>query len=169
MPKTAKTRQNNISSSFIKALRIFCIVMVLLNLGCKLKTIWWSYLWLMQPSTPNMWICIPKYWCIRCFVVMQFLCEITHFFYVLFTDLLTWWRTKMTNCETQPPASIGWVALSSVVVRRRSSRIGDISSHLHYMMFPSIQTIYFLWGYDPGNMSVPTYLLVLSWAQFTVV
>ena len=25
---------------------------------------------------------------------------------------------------------------------------------LHYMMFPSIQTICFLWGYDPGNMSV---------------
>ena len=71
------------------------------------------------------------------------------------------------NCETQPPASIGWVALSSVV--RCSSRIGDISSHLHYMMFPSIQTIYFLWGYDPGNMSVSTYLLLLSWAQFTFV
>ena len=34
------------------------------------------------------------------------------------------------------------------------SRIGDISSHLHYMMFPGIQTIYFLWGYHPGNMSV---------------
>ena len=51
----------------------------------------------------------------------------------------------------------------------RSSRIRDTSSHLHYMMFPSIQTIYFLWGYDPGNMSVSTYLLLLSWAQFTVV
>ena len=34
-----------------------------------------------------------------------------------------------------------------------SSRIGDISSNLHYMMFPSIQTIHFLWGYDPGNVS----------------
>ena len=45
----------------------------------------------------------------------------------------------------------------------------DISSHLDYMMFPSIQTIYFLWGYDPGNMLVPTYLLMLSWAQFAVV
>ena len=73
-----------------------------------------------------------------------------------------------TICETQPPASIGWVALSSVV-RSSSSRISNISSHLHYLMFPSIQTIYFLWGYDPGNMSVPTYLLLLSWAQFTVV
>ena len=74
------------------------------------------------------------------------------------------------NCETQPPVSIGWVALSSVVrLVGHSSRIGDISSHLHYMMFPSIQTIYFLWGYDTGNMSVPIYLLLLSWAQFTVV
>ena len=36
----------------------------------------------------------------------------------------------------------------------RSSRIGNTSSHLHYMMFQTIQTIYFLWGYDPGNMSV---------------
>ena len=71
-------------------------------------------------------------------------------------------------CKTQPPASIGWVALSSVFVVR-SSRIGNISSDLHYMMFLSIQFIYFLWGYDPGNMSVSTYLLVLSWAQFTVV
>ena len=38
-----------------------------------------------------------------------------------------------------------------------SSRIGNTSSHLHYMMFETIQTIYFLWGYDPGNMSVSTY------------
>ena len=37
------------------------------------------------------------------------------------------------------------------------------------LMFPSTQTIYFLWGYDPGNMSVSAYLLLLSWAQFTVV
>ena len=75
---------------------------------------------------------------------------------------------KSNNWETQPQASIGWVALSSVVVVW-SSRIGNICSHLHYMMFPSIQTIYFLWGYDPGNMSVSTYLLLLSWAQFAVV
>ena len=39
----------------------------------------------------------------------------------------------------------------------RLSRIGDISSHLHYMMLQSIQTIY-----DPGNMSVSTYHLLLS-------
>ena len=39
-----------------------------------------------------------------------------------------------------------------------------------YMMFQTIQTIYFLWGYDPGNTSVfiaelsPVYCcLVLSW------
>ena len=51
------------------------------------------------------------------------------------------------NCETQPPASIGWVALSSVVrLVGHLSRIGDISSHLHYMMFQSIQTICFLCG-----------------------
>ena len=36
-------------------------------------------------------------------------------------------------------------------------------------MFQTIQTIYFLCGYDPGNMSVSSYLLLLSWAQFTVV
>ena len=49
------------------------------------------------------------------------------------------------------------VALSSNVCRSfvvRSSRIHDTSSYLHYMMFQTIQTIYFLWGYDPGNMSV---------------
>ena len=58
-----------------------------------------------------------------------------------------------SNCETQPPASIGWVALSSLF-GRCLSRIGNTSSHLHYMMFQTIQTIYFLWGYDPGNMSM---------------
>ena len=91
------------------------------------------------------------------------------------TDLLANFKVKVRlqfieikYCETQPQASIGWVALFSVV-RCRLSCIGNISSHLHYMMFLSIQTIYFLWGYDPGNMSVSTYLLVLSWAQFTVV
>ena len=73
------------------------------------------------------------------------------------------------SCETQPPASIGWVALSSIFVVC-SSRIRDTSSHLHYMMFQTIQTIYFLWGYDPGNMSVSFALYsLLSWAQFTVV
>ena len=44
------------------------------------------------------------------------------------------------------------------VVRRSSfvvcpSRIGNISIYLHYMMFQTIQTIYFLLGYDPGNVS----------------
>ena len=72
-------------------------------------------------------------------------------------------------CKTQPPASIGWVALSSVIGCSSSSRIRDTSSHLHHMMFPSIQTIYFLYGYDPGNESVSKCLLMLSWAQFTVV
>ena len=64
-----------------------------------------------------------------------------------------WLSRSIFTCS-----SFGWL-----------SRIGNISSHLHYMMFLSIQTIYFLWGYDPGNMSVSTYLLLLSWAQFTVV
>ena len=75
------------------------------------------------------------------------------------------------NFETQPPSSICWVALSSAIgsLFVCLSRIGDTSSHLHYMMFPTIQTIYFLWVYDPGNKSVSTYLLLLSWAQFTVV
>ena len=73
-------------------------------------------------------------------------------------------------CETQPPASISWVAPSSMFVVRRLSRIGHTSSHLHYMMFQTIQTIYFLWAYDPGNMSVSFALYsLLSWAQFTVV
>ena len=48
-------------------------------------------------------------------------------------------------------SSFHW--LSSSIFSCLLSRIGNISSHLHYMMFPSIQTIYFLWGYDPGNMS----------------
>ena len=34
------------------------------------------------------------------------------------------------------------------------SRIGHTSSHLHYMMFQIIQTIYFLLAYDPGSISV---------------
>ena len=60
------------------------------------------------------------------------------------------------NCKTQPPASIGWVALSSVVRRRRCPSVPhcNISSYLHYVMFQTIQIIYFLWGYDPGNMSL---------------
>ena len=88
-----------------------------------------------------------------------------------FSAIILYLFSCLEFCETQPPASIGWVALSSVIgwLFGCSSRIRDTSSHLHYMMFPSIQTIYFLWGYDPGNMSVPTYLLLLSRAQFTVV
>ena len=58
-------------------------------------------------------------------------------------------------------SSFHWLSSSiftvCLFVCRRSSRIGDTSSHLHYMMFQTIQTIYFLWGYDPGNMSVSTY------------
>ena len=47
----------------------------------------------------------------------------------------------------------------------------NISSYLHYMMFQTIQTIYFLWGYDPGNMSVsfiadlsPVYCCLVFWS-----
>ena len=65
-------------------------------------------------------------------------------------------RWLKTNCKTQPPASNGWVALSSMFGCSFVclSRIGNTSSHLHNMMFQTIQTIYFLWGYDPGNMSM---------------
>ena len=66
-------------------------------------------------------------------------------------------------------SSFHWLSSSIFSGCCLSSRIGNISSHLHYMMFLSIQTTYFLWGYDPGNMPVPTYILLLSWAQFTVV
>ena len=65
----------------------------------------------------------------------------------------SFWFCYLWNCETQPPASIGWVALSSVIVRPSVPHC-NTSSYLHYMMFQTIQTIYFLWGYDPGNMSV---------------
>ena len=53
-------------------------------------------------------------------------------------------------------SSFHWLSSSIFTVCSfvRSSRIRDTSSHLHYMMFQTIQTIYFLWGYDPGNMSV---------------
>ena len=86
----------------------------------------------------------------------------------LFWQILDVHGQCLHNCETQPPSSIGWVALSSVFVQLLS-RIGNTSSHLHYMMFQTIQTIYFLWGYDPGNMSVsfiaelsPVYCCLLS-------
>ena len=67
-------------------------------------------------------------------------------------------------------SSFHWLS-SSIFNVCSLSRIRYTSSHLHYMMFQTIQTIYFLWGYDPDNMSVSTYPLysLLSWAQFTVV
>ena len=54
-------------------------------------------------------------------------------------------RWLKTNSKTQPPASNGWVALSSMFGCSFVclSRIGNTSSHLHYMMFQTIQTIYF--------------------------
>ena len=82
---------------------------------------------------------------------------------------------KRINRETQPPASIGWVALSSLV--RSVVPHSDISSHLHSLMFQTLQTIYFLWGYDPGNMSVsfiaelsPVYCCLVdsvTWIKFS--
>ena len=52
---------------------------------------------------------------------------------------------------------LNWLSSSILFVVRRSPRIRDTSSHLHYMMFQTIQTIYILCGYDPGNMSVSSY------------
>ena len=95
--------------------------------------------------------------------------------------LLLFWKLTFTFqvCEIleefvklgDSASSFHWLSSSifSYWLFVRLSRISDISSHLHYMRFPSIQTLYFLWGYDPGIMSLSTYLLLLSWAQFTVV
>ena len=58
-------------------------------------------------------------------------------------------------------SSFHWLSSSIFTVRWLLSRIGNTSSHLHYMMFQTIQTIYFLWGYDPGNMSV-SFIVELS-------
>ena len=47
-------------------------------------------------------------------------------------------QKKKIIAKLSHPASIGWVALSSLVRRRlsvRPSRIGNISIYLHYMMF----------------------------------
>ena len=101
----------------------------------------------------------------------------------LMGSLESCWAKVETTRETL--TSVGWLLMSTATnLSRRSgteadktmfvcslSRIGNTSSHLHCMMFQTIQTIYFLWRYDPGNMSVSTYPLysLLSWAQFTVV
>ena len=66
----------------------------------------------------------------------------------------------LNNFLRNSASSFHWLSRSifNVCLFVRSlSRIGNTSSHLHYMMFQTIQTIYFLWGYDPGNMSVSTY------------
>ena len=80
------------------------------------------------------------------------LCESVHHWWLwnLLYQIIT--DVYLRNSAFQQPR--GWVALSSLVVRRLFVPPGDTSSHLHYMMFQTIQTIYFLWGYDPGNMSV---------------
>ena len=46
-------------------------------------------------------------------------------------------------------SSFHWLS-SSIFNIRRLSHIRHTSSHLHHMMFQTIQTIYFLWGYDPS-------------------
>ena len=54
-------------------------------------------------------------------------------------------------------SSFHWLSSSIFTVRSFGcllSRIGNTSSHLHNMMFQTIQTIYFLGGYDPGYMSM---------------
>ena len=80
---------------------------------------------------------------------------------------------ELKYCETQPPAAIGWVALSSVVCRRRlfvphrwhllSSPLYDESEHRNHIFSVRI------WSWQHVMTSVSTYLLLLSWAQFTVV
>ena len=65
------------------------------------------------------------------------------------------------NCETQPLASIGWVALSSMLVRSfvrlfvRLSRIGNIST-------PLISTI---WCYRPYNPYIFCEDMILATCQ----
>ena len=74
----------------------------------------------------------------------------------------------LLNCETQPPASIGWVALSSVV---RSSFV--VCPAL--VTPPLISTIWCFWPYKPYIFCEDLILAtcqchhMLSWAQFTVV
>ena len=84
----------------------------------------------------------------------------------LMGSLESCWAKVETTRETL--TSVGWLLMSTATnLSRRSgteadktmfvcslSRIGNTSSHLHCMMFQTIQTIYFLWGYDPGNISV---------------
>ena len=60
-------------------------------------------------------------------------------------------------------ASIGWVTLSLLVLL---SRIPDIFTYLQYMMFKTTQTIYFLRGCAPSNVSSSAYthLMVVWWS-----
>ena len=48
-------------------------------------------------------------------------------------------------------SSFHCLSSSSLFVCRLSC-CGNTPSHLHYMMFQTIQTIYFWWGYDLGNI-----------------
>ena len=79
--------------------------------------------------------------------------------------LKLWHYIQCFICETQPPASIGWVALSSLV-RCPSVPPGDMVSYINYMMFQTTQTIYFMRGHDPGNVSVSSYdhMMIIIWS-----
>ena len=84
-----------------------------------------------------------------------------YFFLDLWWSIVLWISAYICICETQPPASIGSIFTCLFVVCRLSVPHCNISSYLHYMMFQTIQTIYFLWGCDPGNMSV-SFIAALS-------
>ena len=78
---------------------------------------------------PNYWLQTPK---------GQFFCAAVLFFYC---------------CPTQLSSSTFRCLVAQLF------RIGNILSHLHYIMFPGIlKTMYFLLGYDLGNMSVSKHL-----------
>ena len=76
---------------------------------------------------------------------------------------------KLPHFQTAPDVGFSWCPpfRSNIWNSPQSCKKGDNLKEKN----PSITNspICFLWGYDPGNMSVSTYLLLLSWAQFTVV
>ena len=84
--------------------------------------------------------------------IVVFSSEVHPIIFQLWTIHSFTWRILRNSAS-----SFHWLSSSIFTVCsfvRCLSRIGNTSSHLHYMMFQTIQTIYFLWGYDPGKMSV---------------
>ena len=70
---------------------------------------------------------------------------------------IQWWWFSGNKTIEKP--------LIAMVPSKKFITIPSLWKYDHrWSLFQSIQTIYFLWGYDPGNMSVSTYLLLLSWA-----